>query len=102
MDNVRCTSRENRLSDCPYNNANAIRSCTHNEDAGVRCESISMMNCFPIMLIVQVLNALKTVSGFVVVSHPGKGELKSVLEGHGGQCVMMVGVEMMLLLLAGS
>ena len=60
----------------------------------------SMMNCS--MYVVQVLSVLRTASGFVVVSRLEKEELKSVLEGHGGQCVMMVGVEMMLLLLAGS
>ena len=37
MDNVRCNSRESRLTDCPYLNATEIRSCTHAEDAGVVC-----------------------------------------------------------------
>ena len=101
MDNVLCTSSENRLSDCPYNNASAIRSCTHREDAGVRCESSASMKKLD-CLFIQVLSVLRTAPGFKVVSHPVKEELKSVLEGHGGQCVMMVGVTMMPLLLAGS
>ena len=37
MANVGCTSSESSLSDCPYNDANAIGSCSHSQDAGVRC-----------------------------------------------------------------
>ena len=37
MDNVACDSSESYLASCNYLNANATRSCTHQEDAGVVC-----------------------------------------------------------------
>ena len=37
MARVECTSSESLLTDCPYNDANNIGTCTHSEDAGVMC-----------------------------------------------------------------
>ena len=39
MDRVACTGKETRLEDC-HNRGFGIHSCTHNEDAGVRCAGI--------------------------------------------------------------
>ena len=36
LDDVRCSGTELRLVDCAYG---AIRSCSHSEDAGVRCSA---------------------------------------------------------------
>ena len=39
LDNVLCSGDELELSECPHNNDNSFgsNSCTHNNDAGVRC-----------------------------------------------------------------
>jgi len=39
LDNLRCTGQESSLLDCWYNQNEIgnIRSCSHSEDAGVRC-----------------------------------------------------------------
>ena len=46
LDEVRCTGSESRLIDCT---ANALGShdCTHNEDAGVRCQSNDTAIIYP-------------------------------------------------------
>ena len=36
LDNVQCAGSEGKLADCP-SNAVGIHSCTHAQDAGVRC-----------------------------------------------------------------
>ena len=38
LDNVACTGRENRLTDCRAN-AFGVHNCVHGEDAGVLCPS---------------------------------------------------------------
>ena len=38
MDNVRCTAAESRLIECPFT---FNHDCSHSEDAGVRCSSIT-------------------------------------------------------------
>lgn len=37
-DDVQCTGSEGRLNNCPYDTTN---TCSHSEDAGVRCEGIN-------------------------------------------------------------
>lgn len=37
MNNVGCTSTENKLAECPYLNA-LNHSCGHSEDVGVTCQ----------------------------------------------------------------
>ena len=41
LDDLRCTGRENYLSDCP-NPGWAVQNCLHYEDAGVVCEGTSL------------------------------------------------------------
>jgi len=38
MDNAQCWGSEARLASCTYLNVNNLRSCSHSEDAGVRCQ----------------------------------------------------------------
>ncbi|KAK7480297.1 hypothetical protein BaRGS_00028465, partial [Batillaria attramentaria] len=40
LDEVHCTGRENSIADCPKNPW-GMHDCTHSEDAGVLCESVS-------------------------------------------------------------
>lgn len=37
MDRVVCNGLESSIGDCQYLGSNALRACTHSEDAGVRC-----------------------------------------------------------------
>ena len=37
LDNVQCTGNESTLASCSHLGVNNTRSCTHYEDAGVRC-----------------------------------------------------------------
>ena len=39
LDNVTCTGSESTLNNCGHLGVGVIRSCTHSEDAGVRCSS---------------------------------------------------------------
>ena len=38
MDNAQCGGSEARLTSCTYLSVNNLRSCSHSEDAGVRCQ----------------------------------------------------------------
>lgn len=38
MNNVGCQGRETQLAGCRYSGASSVRSCTHDEDASVRCQ----------------------------------------------------------------
>ena len=42
LDDVRCTSNERRLIECPANNIGS-HNCAHSEDAGVRCTAPTCM-----------------------------------------------------------
>ena len=44
MTDISCTSTENRLPDCSYSDANALGSCSHAHDAGMRCRP-RMLGC---------------------------------------------------------
>ncbi len=37
LENVQCSGGETRLADCIHPSFGAVRTCTHIEDAGVRC-----------------------------------------------------------------
>ena len=39
LDNVTCTGSESTLANCGHLGVGIIRSCSHSEDAGVRCSS---------------------------------------------------------------
>ena len=39
LDNVTCTGSESTLANCGHLGVGIIRSCSHFEDAGVRCQS---------------------------------------------------------------
>ena len=41
LDDVACTGSESSLLDCPYDRSTS--DCSHFEDAGVRCNTISKM-----------------------------------------------------------
>ena len=48
MDDVRCTSTESRLIDCP---STFNHNCVHSEDAGVRCISSSTgVLCYSVIM----------------------------------------------------
>ena len=42
LDDVRCTSNERRLIECPASNIGS-HNCAHSEDAGVRCTAPTCM-----------------------------------------------------------
>ena len=44
LDNVQCTGRERVLMNCRAS-SNGVNSCTHAQDAGVRCHSGTLMDC---------------------------------------------------------
>ena len=45
LDSVLCTGSESTLASCRHLGVNVTRSCTHSEDAGVRC-SLRGCNCY--------------------------------------------------------
>ena len=46
LDNVACTGSESTLASCGHLGVNVTRSCSHREDAGVRCGSLSGNHLF--------------------------------------------------------
>ena len=45
LDNVTCTGRESTLASCGHLGFGIIRSCSHSEDAGVRCSLQGYNTC---------------------------------------------------------
>jgi len=46
LDNVTCTGNESTLAACGHLGINITRSCTHSEDAGVRCSGGEGLNVY--------------------------------------------------------
>ena len=65
LDNVECTGSERTLIDCTASSS-GVNSCTHAQDAGVRCQP-GMINDHSISLLILVCtffkDALKAMSG---------------------------------------
>ena len=44
LDDITCTGSESTLANCGHLRADQVRSCSHSEDAGVRCSSQGYYN----------------------------------------------------------
>lgn len=67
LDNVQCTGSEKALMDC-VSNSSGMNSCTHAQDAGVRCMEGNEIECIQQICEILQKSSIKTMHAYTFTS----------------------------------